>query len=381
MKSKAVRMQQGYLRRLRQHTSAPEWLVASFETADGRMHEVATARVVLACGFAKVHRAFVPPRVLVKQEIDQRGGSAVPSSPQGELLGVVSERESAGGQAGGQAEEGLQRLGSDRVSAADGNKGRDLLPTRFVKGRPTNAEKSIPLGRQVEGEEIYLAGTTCGVDLVDTTYHVNGTVPIVELGQVEALAFTSVLTEEFGRVVAARALADHVCTERTGELADPATALPTLTVLGPRLSAATGCFEVGETEDEVLAVFREFVVQTQGEDVGASVVLHMAQLLASPSCRLALDEGLSVEGAAMEFKFSTARGTGLEVSCDGLSADDLGQVLVCLSFLPALVKRLLGLSFDLEHRLCVSLRFVCDEHKPSVILVDPVRSHVSVVMQ
>lgn len=70
-----------------------------------------------------------------------------------------------------------------------------------ITGFPSDAKKSIPIAKQVTGEEIFLVGAACGHDIVDPEYNVNGRVPIKEVGQVEALAFTSILSQEFGRKI------------------------------------------------------------------------------------------------------------------------------------------------------------------------------------
>jgi hypothetical protein len=223
------------------------------------------------------------------------------------------------------------------------------------------------------------------VHLVDKHYHVNGAVEIVEFGQVEALAFTSVLTEELGNVVATMALeersgleireAPEGCRRRSSS-----PDVPTLTVsgIGQGAPPAVGCIKVGlGTENEVLTMFRRFVVESQSEDIGASIVLQLAQVLSPPSFQLALEDGMDVSDAGLTFCVWLGCNNDLEVTCDGLAGGEgLRQMLVCIGSLPSLLKRLLGYTFDREQRLEVSLRFI--QVTSGNVVVDPVSSKVKV---
>jgi hypothetical protein len=95
-----------------------------------------------------------------------------------------------------------------------------LLPqhspkTEVITGFPSDAKKEIPIAKKISGAEVYLVGAICGHDIVDPEYNVNGRVAIKEVGQVEALAFTSVLSREFGKRIGLHILKE-VEAEREG---------------------------------------------------------------------------------------------------------------------------------------------------------------------
>uniref|UniRef100_A0A0G4GZ65 Uncharacterized protein n=1 Tax=Chromera velia CCMP2878 TaxID=1169474 RepID=A0A0G4GZ65_9ALVE len=72
-----------------------------------------------------------------------------------------------------------------------------------VLSTPSDCPYKIPVAKRITGEEkVFVIGNTCGTDLVDQKMNVNGGVAIKELGQVEALAFTSVLTNKFAKMIA-----------------------------------------------------------------------------------------------------------------------------------------------------------------------------------
>ena len=141
MKSGLVFLQPGYLVEVRERDEGDQKkgtqrvLIATFQLKNGDIKTVETHRIVMATGFIYDTAKFLPNHI---------------PSP---------------------------------------------TPLTLVKGFPNDAKKEIPIGKQVDNEEIYLTGAAAGHDIVDVNYNVNGGVPIKELGQVEALAFISVLTE------------------------------------------------------------------------------------------------------------------------------------------------------------------------------------------
>lgn len=166
-----------------------------------------------------------------------------------------------------------------------------------VKELAADSTILVPVAKKLDNEEIYIVGPAAGRDLVDVDHNTNG-VPLVEIGQAEAIPYSSILTETFGGMLAKAVTVKEAAKKRF---------VPMRTIEASSTSGKAPLINLSEKP----TLDAEFLTETVNEEIATTLKSEILQLFSYLQFK---------NMAAVQLKFSWENE---QLMIEGLKGDDI----------------------------------------------------------
>ncbi len=221
---------------------------------------------------------------------------------------------------------------------------------KLLRGFVANSTIPLPFSKKLENEEIYCTGPAAGRDLVDINHNTNG-VPLVEIGQAEAIPYTSVLTEHCAKEIA----------QSLQEVAED------VTISHKIIKGSTGKEEYKTPlifPEEKQAMVDNFIAETTNEMVDTDIKVQFLQFF----CQIEFKE---ISEVSLKFVWKKNH---LMVESDSLESYDLEWLSSEIRKNRSLLLRLSGYAVQ-DSILSLSIKIDTTKNRRDQLMIDSFKLH------